>query len=223
MKTSRCLLLACLLLSVACTTKAQPPTPAEDPAAAFSALEERLLEGPLHLQFEITSQGVFQSRLTGALKIDKAGTIQLVARGRFGGTPVLLGFSAGEDTMRGGVNGKNFQLPRPDHMREAIVLGLTRMGLLHNLSRLFAVKPPDHAKGGVDEWVQLLNIQHRLPLAADQPPHDIYLFDIAVDNQPAGSAQLHVDSATGLPYLRRQVIRFKEGEMRVTEEYRYLP
>jgi len=47
-----------------------------------------------------------------------------------------------------------FDEPVPPEVREALVIGLTRMGILHNLARLVAGVPPDRASGGVRDWVE---------------------------------------------------------------------
>jgi hypothetical protein len=104
--------------------------------------------------------------------------------------------------------------PRPEHLREALVIGLTRMGILHNIARLTGDAAPDHADGGVAEWV----VAERLR-AADERQADAGIeFDITVSGQPAGAAVLTTGS-DGLPAIRRQTVHFPEGDMHIVERY----
>jgi hypothetical protein len=90
------------------------------------------------------------------------------------------------------------------------MIGFVRMGILHNLARLVAGAGPDHADGGVADWVVLS--EHGVT-ADDATSH----FAIQVAGQPAGNASLEFD---GERLLRReQSVDFPGGTMSVTEEY----
>jgi hypothetical protein len=107
-------------------------------------------------------------------------------------------------------------------LKEALLLGLTRMGLLHNLARLTANAPPDHADVGVREWVTLSSFasDRTDPVNAPIPEtfrHGIS-FELTVAEQRAGSAVLEID-AHGRPVIRRQTVEFPAGRMRVVERY----
>lgn len=195
--------------------------PVPTPSERFQALESRLLEQPVKLRFAITSSGAFTATLNGTLELRADNTLNLAATGRFGDEPVQLILHSDGKTLRGGNDEKTFEIAAPPHLRDAVVIGWTRMGLLHNLARLVAGKAPDHMAGGVREWVRVAAMQHRFPLAADMPPDDIFSFDIKVAGQPAGSARLVVDATTRLPRERSQTVEFESGSMKVTERYRY--
>lgn len=83
------------------------------------------------------------------------------------------------------------------------------MGILHNIANLSAGGMPDHATGGVDEWVLVSNVE--VAAAA-------YNFDIIVADIPSGSATLTTDEI-GNPTMRKQTVVFPGGEMRVVETY----
>lgn len=195
--------------------------PGRTPDALFQALESRLLAQPVKLRFAITSSGAFTAALNGTLELHADNTLSLTATGRFGDAPVQLSLSSDGKTLRGSNGKKTFEMAAPPHLRDALIIGWTRMGLLHNLVRLVAGKSPDHMAGSVREWVQVMQMQHRLPLAADMPPDDIFMFDIEVAGQPSGSARLVVDATVRLPRERTQTVEFETGSMRVTERYEY--
>ena len=98
------------------------------------------------------------------------------------------------------------------------VIGLTRQGLLHNLAMLTAGRPPDHADGGVAEWVEVVEPQLGPPEVFGEGQARPLEFAITVSDQPVGHATLWLDDR-GLPIERRQVVNFPEGQMRVTERY----
>lgn len=210
-------------LSLACS--AEPPDrPSTDldasaavaadsvPEELFAAVEERLLERTgREVGFRITSEGAFAADLSGELEIGPANEIRLTADGTFGGDPVSLSLDVAGDRMVGGNAEDRFDEPVPPALRESVVLGLTRMGLLHNLARLVAGSPPDHAGGGVREWVRPANM---LPMEVGRG----VVFDVVVNGQETASAVLRVDER-GLPASRAQTVRFPGGEMRVRESY----
>lgn len=182
-------------------------------AAAFSGLETRLMDArTVRLGFDITSEGAFESDLRGTLAITGDDRVELVASGTFGGQAVDLkassdgrGFTYGNgDGLRTGAI--------PPRLKEALLIGLTRMGLLHNLAVLTANSPPDRAEGGVREWVRV----HDFGWSADVPP--AARFSIEVAGTPVGSASLGLDP-DGNPVIRRQTVQFPQGEMRVVERY----
>jgi hypothetical protein len=191
-----------------------------DPGREFAQLEQELLRRPeLQVSFHITSQGAFAAELEGVLTLGAGSGTSLVAEGTFGDEPVTLSLSASEGQMSGGSQERTFQEPLPNGMREALVIGLTRMGLLHNLARLVAGSPPDRADGSVREWVQVRNVAWE-PGRGDIPGSRGLRFDIWVGGRAAGEGTLWLDvDGEGPPVLREQIVRFPGGEMRVTERY----
>lgn len=207
--------LRCLLLLVA-----GPALMAcgEDPGQGFHRLEEELLQGPeLRVRFNITSEGAFTADLKGELFLEAGGVASLKGDGRFGETPASFFLMASDGSMRWGNGEGAFEEPAPPGLREALVIGLTRMGLLHNLARLVAGSPPERADGSVREWVQVREVAWEPPGAVGPAAMGLR-FEIWVGGQPAGEATLWLDEG-GRPVLREQVVRFPSGDMRVVERY----
>lgn len=222
-------------LALACACSAPPPpAPAAAPApdyevvpistaeeaaagaeAAFAALEERLLSAPVAMRFHITSEGAFASELAGTLRME-GDVARLEARGTFGADSARLHLAADADSVRGGNGERIFAGPTPPALREALALGLTRMGLLHNLARLVAASPPDHAEGGAGEWV---GTEGHAWVEGGEAGE--MRFGIVVDGTDVAEATLRLDPATGLPAVRTQTVRFPGGEMRVVERYEW--
>jgi hypothetical protein len=197
------------------------PLPAATETTAsglFEAMEARLLAGPVNLRYHVTSQGAFEADLEGVVRIDMHRVV-LAGEGTFGGAAVSLLLDADPDSMEIHSPGRSATEAIPPHLREALVVGLTRMGVLHNLARLSAGATPDRADGGVREWVVLRDLRP----ASEAPPAAGLVgvrFDIEVAGSRTAEAVLWIDRETGMPVQREQVVRFPTGEMRVVERYR---
>ncbi len=194
---------------------AESPTPdlsTTTPEAVFSALETRLLDADIvRFDYEATAEGVFEVTLRGTLAIGPDDRVELTAVGEFGGRAVDLLLRSNGDEIELGDAANRTVAARPPHLTEALLIGLTRMGIMHNLARLTGARPPDHANGGVREWVTVGAFAE-----TDDAEGAAISFDMTVSGQPAGSATLLLDS-DGRPLLRRQIVRFPSGEMRVVE------
>ncbi len=194
---------------------AEAPVEAPTPAETFTGLEARLLEAEeLHLAFQVTAEGAVEVSLEGRLDLNADGSTQLTALGTFAGQPVDVALHADGDAARWGAVAAPAEGPEPPALREALLVGFTRMGILHNLARLTGNAAPDHAEGGAAEWV----VVDAFRPAAMDGSDDAVAFDITVAGEPSGSATLGVD-AEGRPVERRQAVQFPQGEMRVVERY----
>ena len=205
-----------LLFFVGCGSSETPDKGIDNaaaPAVMFRTLEKRLLEArTVRLDFHLSAEGVVEADLRGSLEISPTREITLTASGQFGGQPVeLLLRAEGEQFELSNGSEKNI-FPRPSHLEEALLIGLTRMGILHNLARLVGAAPPDHGDGEVSDWVVVSSF------AKDAIDSASISFDLAVAGESAGSASLEIDSH-GKPVVRRQTVHFPSGEMRVVEQY----
>lgn len=141
-----------------------------------------------------------------------SGDTSLSADGEFAGEPVTLRLTAAGERYTYGNATQRTLAARPDGLEDALAIGFMRMGILHNLAQLAEAAPPDHAAGGVGEWVVVDDF------AAVRLPEPGMAFAITVAGEPAGTAVLNLD-ANGLPLDRRQTVQLPRGEMRVVEQY----
>lgn len=214
-------LLVVLALGLAGCASSRPPWPA-DAIDVLPALEARLLAAPtLRVDYTITSAGAFSSTLVGTLGLGVQERAILVANGSFGGRPQRLVLASDGEGVRGlHADSIAFASDSPSALREALVVGLARMGLLHNLARLTAGQPPDHADGNVAAWVTTHDAVWGARRTVDGHVAQALHFAIQVSGADAGNATLWLDTATGLPVRRAQIVRFPTGTMTVTEAYR---
>ena len=192
------------------------PLEMKDPGEVFEGIERRLLSERMVLRFHVTSSGAFAADLQGELELQDDNVLSLKAAGTFGEQDVELRLDSDGTSMTGGNGVQNFDEETPAALRESVALGLTRMGILHNLARLTAGSVPDHAAEGVGDWLVASEIRTG-DSTASSPEHIV--FDILVTGIKTASAELEVDASNGLPSRRLQTVRFPGGEMNVVEEY----
>jgi hypothetical protein len=183
----------------------------------LSVLEERLLgDGTGQLEFQVRAEGAFEAELSGIVDSGEDRRVELEADGTFGGEFVTLSLTVRGGRLLGGSSDRRFDEPVPPELHEAVVIGLTRMGILHNLARLVGGMPPDRAGGGVQGWVEAREVEWRVDNV--EAGRRGVTFEIWVEDQPAGEAALWLD-AEGELVGRDQVVRFPGGEMVVRERY----
>jgi len=188
-----------------------------------------MLELDFVVRFDVQSSGAVQSRLVGELR-SVGDDVRLSAKGKFGDQVVELHLHGDGSTLEGSSGPAKLNLPQPAALKEALVIGLTRMGILHNLAVLISARPPDHSDGGVSEWAQAETVVPGANVGPEQPTEDArqsnpeaMSFGLMVEGTEAGNVTLWWDPATKLPVERHQVVQFPEGEMVVRETYTISP
>ncbi|MEM7480905.1 MAG: hypothetical protein AAF481_07000 [Acidobacteriota bacterium] len=185
----------------------------ESPSAAerWQRLEKRLLAADkVSFGYDIKSTGALATVLQGTATWRGDGGVLLTGSGLFGDQAVELDLTSADGRMAGGSAAGRFDEETPPALAEALALGLTRMGLLHNLARLTAGWSPDHAATGVGDWLRMEQLE---PVARGG-----IRFQLLVEGSPAGVGTLWLDDR-GLPFERHQTVQFSGGGMKVVERY----
>lgn len=199
-----------------------PPPTGKDAWAerTMSELEKRLLGAArVEIEFRVQSEGVVVSAVEGKLSWTGSDEVELVATGELAGAPIDLALRADASTMTIFVGGQQHSSgPRPPALVEALAIGLTRMGVLHNIAVLSGGLAPDHAEGHVREWVEYGKPQLGEPELLGGVEARPLEFAISVEDQWVGQATLWLGEG-GLPIERQQAVNFPEGQMKVTERY----
>ncbi len=172
---------------------------------------------PLAMRFRVTAQGAVRVSLAGELRVGPQ--VVLRAEGEFAGQRQDLHlWTEGDRLLAGPPDALAIDQPRPGDLESSLLLGLTRMGVLHNLAMLSGGAAPDHAERWDDRWVQVTEF-HRpssMPTSGD-----VLEFSLVVAGEPSGHASLWLDD-DGVPLRREQVVEFPDGTMRVEEHYEVL-
>lgn len=192
---------------------------APDPAPPTLEALETILADPattVDIPFQVDATGAMEVGLSGRLALAGEGMALLEVRGTFGGQP--LDARLVSDGSRLWWTGAGEAVPTPPGLREALALGFTRMGVLHNVARLSAGAAPDHAEGGVAEWV---TTAPDTAGSAPEPRRDrpSLARAVVVSGVPTGSFRLAFLPEGSVPVERRQAVSFPTGVMQVEERY----
>jgi hypothetical protein len=187
--------------------------------AVFTQLESRLLQAyGLEIDFESDSEGVYPAHFAGELRARKPDQVDLKSKGSFAGEQMALELSAIEGWMQGGrVEGGRFDAKGP-FVWESMLLGMTRLGVLHNQARFSGGEIPDHADVGVGEWLLVQNVRWSERAAERDNAWGALQFDIQVEGTHVAVATLWLDD-DGLPLFREQTVFFEGGSMVASESY----
>lgn len=213
-----------LLLVLAGCAAGPRPVPQGVTAAERLAFSEAVtLAAKAVATFEVDSKGAHDSHLTGTLELTGTNALTLVAEGTFDKQAVRLEFTSMKGDIdrtvtKGAVASAQHNAAQPA-LNEAVVIGLVRMGLLHNLAMLVADQMVSKAGGGVREELQSLDAREAGPDTSGAEPCHRVDSTLQVGGQPMAQTSLCVADATGLPLQRRITVQFPEGEMTATERF----
>lgn len=220
--------LACAVVFFLCACASGPrPMPAGVSAKERLERAEAALLGAKNLSgsFEIESTGQNPSKFTGTLELAGGNAVWLTVDGRFRDEDVHaeLDSRSGDinRTVTKGASVNGHRDPPASHLGEAIVVGLARMGLLHNLATLSQDKPIDSAQTGVGDSVKNVDAKDG---AADQVGGEAchrVEFVLEVGGRSMGEGTVCISDATSLPLHRRTLVHFPDGDMTATETWRW--
>jgi hypothetical protein len=208
---------------------------APDGADLLDSLEQRLITArAVRAEVDVEARGALAARYQGTLDYrvgdDGALALELAFAGSLedGVDPdraatedlPVLGLRVAGGRVHARASERRAELRPPPALWEAMVVGLVRMGLLHNLARLSELELPDHADGQVMEWVRVREAAKSATERVDGEDAVPIRFEIEVAGQRVGEATLWLSARGHLPVRRVQQVRFANGTMDVTERYR---
>jgi hypothetical protein len=189
-----------------------------DPEALFASLEERLVSAEeVRVNFQVTAEGVIEANLLGMIQISAGGVTDVRAKGVFAGEQADLYLRSEGGQYEFGNLPDLTSGPTPEYLDEGLLVGFTRMGILHNLAMLAGNALPDGVDGGVRDWAVVESFAFD-DAEVSEAASRVVSFSMVVGGAPAGSVTLEI-GAGGHPMLRRQTVQFPTGEMRVVETY----
>jgi hypothetical protein len=208
------LAVAVAALALACggKTTARPPLK----ALHVADLEDRLLRAErFTLRFDAVTTGPLEMTVSGNVAVAKDGVASFDVVGTMKGERFEAKLDSDGKTMKGNA----WESPVPPALPEGIIIGFTRMGIMHNVVRLGLGGPPDGTDGKIRETVQLSDERYLTEEDVDGAPARRIAFKISMGGQPVGEATLWVDDRW-LPLKREQVVHFPDGDLHVVERYR---
>ena len=189
----------------------------------FAGLEARLLDAArLHFRCEVNAHGAYDAELQGNVDIRRNNIAELAFVGDFRGRRADPRLISNGKQMCGGSLETDFDQPTPDHLRQALIIGFTRMGILHNLARLSFGIAPDHADDEARDWIVPHQFEQGDSERIDGQLAYAIHFELRVGGRSAGEATLWLSEHEDLPLQRKQTVHFPDGDMFVTEHYQWL-
>ncbi|HEY4221950.1 MAG TPA: hypothetical protein VGO62_11415 [Myxococcota bacterium] len=194
-------------------TAAQKPLPevVVDPGQMFiDELETHLMRAKtVHIKATLVATGAVNAALVEEVSLGDGQKARMAVTGKFEGRDVDTWFVCDGKTMK--VKGKD-AAPADPEVRDAIVIGMVRMGLLHNAGLLVGGSAPEHSRGGLREFVKAERPR------AQTPATDIKI-DVVVHHDVMGEATLSLDETASLK-KRHSELHFEEGDLVDDESYR---
>jgi hypothetical protein len=201
--------LLALPLAIACGGRPAPvarPAPKPAPAAISPTLadvEAALLAAPSwRAEVTISARGAITALIKATVTGGQDGRFAITAHGRFMDQPLQISWATS-------------QFPPSPALADAIVLGLVRMGLLHNVARLSRGGEPDRAGGGARDWLRVKDLRAL--------PKGELGYRLLVDGEDAAEVVVGIEQGKRGPVLthRRITVHFEKGDMIVNERYRF--
>ncbi len=213
------------MLITACVSGPRP-VPESLPPDERLALAETVLLTARNVTgtFEIESKGENAAKMTGTLRLYDGNALYLQAEGNFKSDPVQVLVDSRDPegttrTLTKGPSVSSHRDPPAPKLREAVALGLSRMGLLHNLMKLSLDQAIDRADGGFGAWVKAVAPKDGHSDTVHGESCRRVDFGIEVEGHAMGEASVCVSDLTGLILNRRQTVHFPQGDMIVSETF----
>ncbi len=204
------------------------------PEKVLSAMEANLLKiKNRKLKFRAEATGAIAAVFEGEVIFKKGNVIDYRTGGKFSGKEHKLFLLSDGAKLRGGSESKPFESACPAGLRSGILIGMSRMGLMHNIARLAANQPPERTDGTVFKWLEVGDAKFAKDHALDTPQagaelkHQdkklmVVFYKLAVDgSQNAANVELWIDTKSNLPAYRAITVHFPKGDMFVTEKYEW--
>lgn len=187
----------------------------DDPREAFDYMEERLINvDSFYTGVIIDADSLFPVQLVAEVWGGPNNLLNIKADGNMAEflAPATLRLVSDGERMVGGRSEEiGFDTTTARDLREAVAVGITRMGILHNLTRLYTGNAPDHSDGGVQDWVQVHSFEWMEPEVVARKLTRPMHFTISVDGEDTAEATLYIRRETGLPMRRVQTVQLADG------------
>jgi hypothetical protein len=159
----------------------------------FEQMEEAILSAPV--------QGKTVSHAEGSVKVDVDATLTIGADTKIS----FKGNVMGQDVD------KTYENPTTPELRDAILLGLTRMSLMHNLVLFTRDRPPANVEGHIRQALT--------PHDFAKAPGGGIAYKLRAGNREMGEGVIKFNSKSHLPMSRKFVFHLDNGDMKVSESY----
>lgn len=218
---------AVLFLLTGCAAGPRPVPASANEIRRLSMAEDALLYGNnMTATFELDSKGANAAHMTGTLELIDGNALHLVAEGNFKSEPVQVELDSRDSNAISRVTTKGASVeshrdPPASKLRHAVALGISRMGLLHNVVTLAMDQPLDKKDGGFENWAKTIEVKDGASENINGEVCKRVDFVVQVEGQRMGEASVCISDATSLPLQRNMTVHFPEGDMTAVETYKW--
>jgi hypothetical protein len=187
----------------------KPPDPlADDPVAVLGELEARLLgASEVVIEANARADGVLSAQVEGTIRVVRDGVSTIEVDGSMQQMKLSNTWSSEKPVDEAARD------TQPGVWADSLLLGATRMGVMHNWAMVLGKLDPSTYHGDMASYVEVVDIDWK-----GDPSERTIGFRIVAGGVESGSAALTLDE-NGLPKSRAQVVYFQEGDMSVLEQY----
>lgn len=192
----------------------------QDGKESFDALEKTLLEAKtVRFKSKLETEGVVTASFEGELVAASGNKVNLKFDGKYGKKEAKAQLVAdGKEMFHASADAAS-RSDCPDKLNEGIVLGVTRMGTMHNIYKVSNGMEPDGTDGKAREWVTVSGFRNFKEEVVEKVDAVSFEFDITVGGEKRAHATLWLNKKTGLPIKRFQTVQFGDKTMKGTEVF----
>lgn len=218
---------ALLFVLAGCAAGPRPVPASANEIRRLSMAEDALLYGNnMTATFELDSKGENAAHMTGTLELLDGNALHLVAEGNFKSEPVQVELDSRDSsgitrTSTKGASVESHRDPPASKLRHTVALGISRMGLLHDVVTLALDKPIDKIDGGFENWAKTIEVKDGASESINGEVCKRVDFVVQVEGKKMGEASMCISDATALPIQRNMTVHFPEGDTTVVETYKW--
>jgi len=186
----------------------------------FEQIEARVLGArAVVVEGDVRADGALDAELHGRVAASPGNRLTAAWTGRLRGKAVDLRLQSDGRTLVMKSGGEEARAPAAMELNHALLIGLVRMGLYHNLARAAGLRGPDRDSGGIEHWIheEYFHLVH--VLGPPEPGAAILSFDVLADGVPATTTRIWLDPSSGLPARREQTYALESGAATMVETY----
>lgn len=192
-----------------------------DPLQLMRELEVRVLAARhVIIEADVRASGALSAHLTGRTEFLERNRAHAQYAGDLQGRAASLEYSS--DGRSGEIRNGDAKWAEGlgSESNHAGLVGVLRLGLWHNLSRMSVLQGPEHAGGGIEAWSMPDGFRPTTyALGGEFPGAMSFGYDLMLDGRNAGNVRLWLDPVSGLPRRRQMTLKLPQGEATVVEDY----
>jgi hypothetical protein len=160
-------------------------------------------------QFEQMEEALLAQPVTGKTFSHAEGSVQCDIE-----STITIGPDS-KVVYKGNVMGKDvdstWEHPTTPELRDALLIGISRMGLMHNIVLFTRERPPANVEGHIREALTVHDFA--------KAPNGAISYKLKAGNREMAEATIKINSKSHYPMTRKMTVHLDSGDMKVSETY----